>query len=562
MLADSIFWFLFTQSFFLLISGGLLFSAGLLVGIAFAMRRGRQERNEIEQAFLCDNQRLQSERDEARQEARALRDSLDAQTTKTVIARELCADLAASRDRMEQERIEVEDALTESRRLVDQIDQQLAEQRQCSVRAQDELHQARQRHLEMLRTLQSEWQTVQTELERHAVQRQREIDELRDALTTANDQVVQLTADNERLQKSAQRLSTDLTNQDSPTESGDQARRLASLEAAFQDQARRLDEARTQVEELRGQKRAAERRLSTLQSDMRNLRAEADNLRLVEIKLAAEQQQVVTLRESLANEQARVDVAIRQRDEALRSRQEQLAESAGLRVQVDNQAATLRYLRHQLDTAQMQLSEARSEKDQLQNELQTLQTVRKEQDELLEERQAMLDRIRNQIGGRIHQLVAQRDHAMAEVKQLRSQVQHWKRVHDANRKALSDLNRKQTELKSQLESGSFPRVVGGGTGEGAPASRGVQIDPLLGMLYDDPPAHRDDLKQINGIADKLEARLNELGVYTFEQIANWDDAAMGEVTRRLKLYSGRIQRDQWQVQARRKLGTQPPRRAA
>jgi predicted flap endonuclease-1-like 5' DNA nuclease len=63
---------------------------------------------------------------------------------------------------------------------------------------------------------------------------------------------------------------------------------------------------------------------------------------------------------------------------------------------------------------------------------------------------------------------------------------------------------------------------------------------------DGPP---DDLMRIKGIGPKLAARLAELGVFHYAQIAAWTPAQLAEVDSRLGNFQGRPARDQWQSQA-------------
>ena len=58
----------------------------------------------------------------------------------------------------------------------------------------------------------------------------------------------------------------------------------------------------------------------------------------------------------------------------------------------------------------------------------------------------------------------------------------------------------------------------------------------------------DDLKKITGVGPKLEAVLNGLGFYHYDQIAAWTEAEIAWVDARLK-FKGRIQRDDWIAQA-------------
>ncbi len=58
----------------------------------------------------------------------------------------------------------------------------------------------------------------------------------------------------------------------------------------------------------------------------------------------------------------------------------------------------------------------------------------------------------------------------------------------------------------------------------------------------------DDLKKITGVGPKLEALLNELGFFHFDQIAAWTPEQVAWVDARLK-FKGRIDRDGWIAQA-------------
>ncbi|HKL68705.1 NADH-quinone oxidoreductase subunit E [Salibaculum sp.] len=62
-------------------------------------------------------------------------------------------------------------------------------------------------------------------------------------------------------------------------------------------------------------------------------------------------------------------------------------------------------------------------------------------------------------------------------------------------------------------------------------------------------ATADDLKKISGVGPKLEATLNDLGFWHFDQIAAWGPAEIAWVDSRLR-FKGRITRDDWVAQAR------------
>jgi len=69
------------------------------------------------------------------------------------------------------------------------------------------------------------------------------------------------------------------------------------------------------------------------------------------------------------------------------------------------------------------------------------------------------------------------------------------------------------------------------------------------MLYTEAPDSPDDLKKIKGGGPALEKTLNDLGIYTFAQVAAWTPEDVVWVDGNLK-FKGRIERDDWMAQAR------------
>lgn len=60
----------------------------------------------------------------------------------------------------------------------------------------------------------------------------------------------------------------------------------------------------------------------------------------------------------------------------------------------------------------------------------------------------------------------------------------------------------------------------------------------------------DNLKMIKGVGPKLEALLNKLGFYHFDQIANWSADEISWVDQNLEGFKGRVSRDEWSDQAK------------
>ena len=90
-------------------------------------------------------------------------------------------------------------------------------------------------------------------------------------------------------------------------------------------------------------------------------------------------------------------------------------------------------------------------------------------------------------------------------------------------------------------SSSVPR---NGYGDTRPIS-----DPHLGLIYASRPSLWDNLSHLKGVASVIEGRLNDFGVYTFKQIALWNEENIHEFSQRLS-FKDRIRRERWVEQAR------------
>lgn len=75
-----------------------------------------------------------------------------------------------------------------------------------------------------------------------------------------------------------------------------------------------------------------------------------------------------------------------------------------------------------------------------------------------------------------------------------------------------------------------------------------ELDPRLGLIYKTKPDKIDDLTAIKGVAENLQDSLHEFGIYTYEQIATWNEDQIREFSARLA-FKDRIQRERWVEQA-------------
>jgi predicted flap endonuclease-1-like 5' DNA nuclease len=60
----------------------------------------------------------------------------------------------------------------------------------------------------------------------------------------------------------------------------------------------------------------------------------------------------------------------------------------------------------------------------------------------------------------------------------------------------------------------------------------------------------DPLTRLKGLGPKAAARLTELGVTRFDQIASWNDADVNAIDAQMGAFKGRIRRDRWVDQAK------------
>ncbi|NND65368.1 MAG: hypothetical protein HKM24_05320 [Gammaproteobacteria bacterium] len=77
------------------------------------------------------------------------------------------------------------------------------------------------------------------------------------------------------------------------------------------------------------------------------------------------------------------------------------------------------------------------------------------------------------------------------------------------------------------------------------------VDDKSATAKDDATAaeHSDNLRRIRGIGPKLERKLNQQGIYLFEQLAQLDDESIKQLAEQLRVYPGRIRNDRWIEQA-------------
>ncbi len=104
------------------------------------------------------------------------------------------------------------------------------------------------------------------------------------------------------------------------------------------------------------------------------------------------------------------------------------------------------------------------------------------------------------------------------------------------------------------EAGDVARGMETPQGEPAPSAEAgpePQVAAVRPPALDAPRENRgDDLKKIKGVGFKIEAMLQGLGFWHFDQIAAWTDAELAWVDQHLDGFNGRASRDEWVAQAK------------
>lgn len=77
------------------------------------------------------------------------------------------------------------------------------------------------------------------------------------------------------------------------------------------------------------------------------------------------------------------------------------------------------------------------------------------------------------------------------------------------------------------------------------AAEGVDVDALLKSVGKADEANKDDLKKINGIGPAFEKKLNEIGLYTYEQISNLKKNDIENLAKMEGVSTDKIESDNW-----------------
>lgn len=348
-----------------------------------------------------------------------------------------------------------------------------------------------QQHSEDLLTLQGEHASVKRMLETAGEQ-----------LTSLRSSSVSMVSEQQKLQQQVEEL------RDENREYSHMVTQLSAEKAGLADQIDQLEESNSSAIQSRS-------RLDTMLEKL------GEENRILQDKLA----EFESTKSAIQEQEERLAKVVAQRDEAIGSQANQLDVVKELREQIQSQSRSLSAL-HQ------------------QNE--QLQQVATDYDELRREHLQLQSHLRDN-ADRLQEITTLQHENYSNEETLRDRIAHLEARAKTNEETIRNLRRERAAVMRTRTAPTVPFRTGSVAEEDSGGR--MRRDDVLGMVYTQPPKYKDDLKQISGIAQVLEKKLNAFGVYTYRQVMEWDVVAIAEFSKLLS-FRDRIERDDWKGQAR------------
>ena len=168
-----------------------------------------------------------------------------------------------------------------------------------------------------------------------------------------------------------------------------------------------------------------------------------------------------------------------------------------------------------------------------------VQDLQKRLDELLAQFQTQLT---------LHERsLSEKDHHIATLQQQINAFESVQREMAGRAKMVDEKEEEINRLRKRLvEVRAALRIRTDGSVAPHPIQpAGNQLTLQIGQPKSSTAQPKDDLKQIHGIGPAFERVLNNMGIVTFRQVAQWDAADLKRVADKLDTVPDRIKRDKW-----------------
>lgn len=134
---------------------------------------------------------------------------------------------------------------------------------------------------------------------------------------------------------------------------------------------------------------------------------------------------------------------------------------------------------------------------------------------------------------------------------IKSRLEQLEKENNRLNKTLGDMQLVQADLTTVVPPTASTQTEELSTEERTSKARSA-INSAIGNKINAATAdEKDDLKKINGIGPFIEKKLNDIGIFTYEQISQFDEEFIIQVTEAIQFFPGRINRDDWVGQAKR-----------
>jgi len=318
--------------------------------------------------------------------------------------------------------------------------------------------------------------------------------------------------------------------------------------------AERLELLTSLEQQLEAEKERAERfalGVATTESRLQSLMVQSERLEGVEDELIARDQEVLKLKSALSDANERCVQAIAS-DEATRAivaeirgeLEERLESLSEIQTQNSDLLRQLDFERHESERWKQSVGRLETQLSAGQNKLDELQQVQTQLEQQLAEARSALSTANLELAD--YQRRCQR--AQERVEELSKQLDESQVAESRRQRLFGSLERTKKPIDKPF---SFRGLRERSHDDASDQDRLVE-EPSLGLVYVAPPSEYDDLTQLAGIDGDVEAKLHGIGVYRFQQIADWDETILLAVATRLGLARLPWETD-WLAQARERV---------
>jgi len=359
--------------------------------------------------------------------------------------------------------------------------------------------------------------------------------------------------------------------------------KMIAAEALHQSMQQELSSRHERIHALQEELAVTKQRLSTLESGQANLltrisdgeaamSAQAEEIRESKAALEAAQQALALTEQELLPLHERLAVLEHHQANAdrLHARIQELEPAQGrvhwLEVQLSERDTQHRTALHEIERQLAERNQKIAEIAPLQQKLivqeaardsweaKYAQAAHRATDEAArsQELHTRIDELQAQLTFREQRLSEKDNHIATLQRQINAfdsvqrEMAGQARVVDEKEEEINRLRKRLVEVRAALrirtDGGVAPHPV-------QPA--GDQLSLQIAQVKPSTAPPKDDLKQIRGIGPAFERVLNNMGIVTFRQVAQWDTTDLKRIADKLDTVPDRIKRDKWIARAKK-----------